>query len=85
MRDPAHPAVEADYPPLMLAQVEALRAYARRHGCSWKAELQAEWMRASAEPLLHTLCNSHGPSWLSRLVLASLPVVSEEQNHAGQC
>jgi len=32
MRDPALAAVEADYPPLMLVQVEALRAYARDHG-----------------------------------------------------
>jgi hypothetical protein len=32
MRAPAHAAVEADYPPLMLVQVEALRAYARDHG-----------------------------------------------------
>jgi hypothetical protein len=85
MRAPAHAAVEADYPPLMLAQVEALRAYARCHGRTWKAELRTEWMRASAEPLLHRLRNSHGPSWLGRVMLASLPVVSEEQNHAGQC
>ncbi len=73
MRDPAHPAVEADYPPLMLAQVEALRAYARRHGRSWKTELRAEWMRASAEALLHGLRNSHGPSWLKGYALAAAP------------
>ncbi len=73
MRDPAHPAVEADYPPLMLSQVEALRAYARRHGRTWKAELRAEWMRASAEPLLHGLRNSHGPSWLKGYALAAAP------------
>ncbi len=69
MRDPAHAAVEADYPPLMVAQVEALRAYARDHGRSWKTELRAEWMRASAEPLLHGLRNSHGPSWLKGYAL----------------
>jgi hypothetical protein len=73
MRDPALAALEADYPPLMLAQVEALRAYARRHGRTWKAELHAEWMRASAEPLLHGLRNSHGPSWLKGYALAAAP------------
>jgi len=73
MRDPALAALEADYPPLMLAQVEALRAYARRHGRTWKAELGAEWMRASAEPLLHGLRNSHGPSWLKGYALAAAP------------
>jgi len=73
MRDPAFASVEADYPPLMLAQVEALRAYARRHGRTWKAELKTEWMRASAEPLLHGLRNSHGPSWLKGYALAAAP------------
>ncbi len=73
MHNPAPAAIEADYPPLMLAQVEALRAYARRHGRTWKAELGAEWMRASAEPLLHGLRNSHGPSWLKGYALAAAP------------
>jgi hypothetical protein len=73
MRDPAHAAIEADYPPLMLAQVEALRAYATIHGRTWKVKLSAEWMRASAEPLLHGLRNSHGPSWLKGYALPAAP------------
>ncbi len=73
MRDPTPAAVEADYPPLMLAQIEALRAYARHHGRTWKVELRAEWMRASAEPLLHRLRNSHGLSWLKGYALAAAP------------
>ena len=69
MPDPAHAALEADYPPLMVAQVEALRAYARDHGHSWRTELRAEWIRASAGPLLRSLHNSHGPSWLKGYAL----------------
>jgi len=30
-------------------------------------------MRASAEPLLHGLRNSHGPSWLKGYALAAAP------------
>ncbi|MEJ7715978.1 MAG: hypothetical protein WKF40_09895 [Thermoleophilaceae bacterium] len=64
------PALEADYPPLMLSQVTALRAYAHDHGRTWKAKLWAEWMNATAEPLLHGLRNTHGPRWLERFDLA---------------
>jgi hypothetical protein len=64
---------EADYPPLLLAQRAALRAYAIQHGRCWKEHLQADWMNATVEPLLHRLRNSHGPTWLLRLRLESLP------------
>jgi hypothetical protein len=57
--------LEADYQPLMLAQVEALRRYVDQHGRCWKASLRNEWMCASAEPLLHSLRNSHGPRRLA--------------------
>lgn len=77
--------IEAAYPPLMLDQAAALRAYALRRGRSWKSKLWLEWMDATAEPLLHQLRNTHGPVWLDRLALASVPVVSQEENHVGQC
>jgi len=56
--------LEADYPPLMRAQLDALRRYAEGHGRCWKAALRDEWIYASADPLLHRLRNSHGPHWL---------------------
>ncbi len=59
----------AAYPPLMRDQAAALRAYARKHGRFWKRKLWFEWMNATAEPLLHHLRNTHGPTWLHRFVL----------------
>ena len=78
-------AVEADYPPLMLDQTAALRVYACGHGRSWKTKLWVQWMDATADPLLHRLRSTHGPVWLDSLVLASLPAISKEENHVGQC
>ena len=78
-------ALGADYPPLTLAQVAALHAYARDRGRTWKTKLWTEWMNATAKPLLHHLRNTHGPAWLNKLSLASLPAISKEENHAGQC
>jgi len=62
-----HRAMEADYPPLMRTQAAALRAYARTYGPRWKPMLRAEWLNETAEPMLHSLRNSHGPSWLAAL------------------
>ncbi len=64
---PARGATEIDYPPLMQAQSAALRAYARTYGARWKPMLRAEWFNDTAEPLLHSLRNSHGPFWLAAL------------------
>jgi hypothetical protein len=61
--------VEEDYPPLMMQQIQALRDYAGRHGRPWKRHLCREWMNATAEPLLHRLRNTHGPSWLDKFKL----------------
>ena len=60
-------AIEADYPPLMRAQAAALRGYAQAHGPGWKRRLQAEWLSATADPLLHRLCSTHGQAWLVAL------------------
>lgn len=60
---------DGDYPPLLLDQQAALQTYAAEHGRCWKENLLADWMNASAEPLLHRLRNSHGPTWLLRLKL----------------
>ncbi|QDJ12280.1 hypothetical protein HVPorG_05054 (plasmid) [Roseomonas mucosa] len=66
-------APDSDYLPLLQDQRAALRAYAAEHGRCWKAHLLADWMNATAEPLLHQLRNSHGPTWLLRLKLQRLP------------
>ncbi len=77
------PSLGTDYPPLMLAQVAALRAYAHDHGRSWKARLRVEWVNATAEPLLHQLRNTHGPRWLERFDLAALPADQTQERRAG--
>ncbi len=64
---PARRAMEMDYPPLMQAQAAALRDYARTYGPRWKPMLRAEWLNDTAEPLLHSLRNSHGLLWLAAL------------------
>ena len=57
---------EGDDLPVLLAQARALHSYAEAHGSCWKQRLLAEWMNATAEPLLHHLRNTHGPGWLLR-------------------
>ena len=58
--------VEADYPPLMCRQRDALDEYAKAHGPNWKDCLRAEWADATAEPSLHHLRTTHGTYWLRR-------------------
>lgn len=55
---------DPDYPPLLQEQRIVLRAYAAEHGRRWKEYLLAEWIKATADPLLHRLRNTHGPTWL---------------------
>jgi len=43
----------------------ALRLYAAKKGRTWKAKLRADWENASALPILMTLRNALGPSWLA--------------------
>ena len=52
--------LELDYPPLMLRQLDALRAYAAQHGNRWKQDLRLEWSSAAADPLLNHLRQTHG-------------------------
>lgn len=49
---------------LTAEELDAIRAFAARHGRYWKAELRNQWMKASARPILHNLRNRLGPSWL---------------------
>jgi hypothetical protein len=51
--------------PLTCEQEEALKRSAQAHGRTWKHVLRAQWLQASAEPILHALRNSHGPNWLA--------------------
>ena len=54
------------YAPITPGDLDALRRYADKHGRRWKLQLWGEWMNASAEPTLHALRNSHGPTWLDQ-------------------
>ncbi|MDQ1902714.1 hypothetical protein RAH32_20035 [Paracoccus sp. WLY502] len=58
---------------LTAEEQEALRAFAAEHGRCWKAELRKQWMNASASPVLHSLRNRLGPSWLVRFRLDRRP------------
>ncbi len=54
------------YAPITQEDLDALRRYADKHGRRWKLQLWSEWMNASAEPTLHALRNTHGPTWLDQ-------------------
>ena len=47
----------------------AIRAYAGRHGRTWKSKLRRQWLTASAPAVLQHLRNTHGPSWLNSFIL----------------
>lgn len=57
------------FEPLTAEQKDALRAFAQQNGRLWKEKLSDKWYSASADPILHGLRNTHGPSWLAKLVL----------------
>jgi hypothetical protein len=57
--------LELDYPPLMLCQLDALRAYAAKHGVHWKDDLRAAWVTDTISPSLSRLRATHGSRWLS--------------------
>ncbi|WP_054006265.1 hypothetical protein [Cypionkella psychrotolerans] len=57
------------YPPVTAEQLEALAHLAKQNGRNWKAWLSDLWTRA-ADPTMHGLRNSHGPSWLSQFSLS---------------
>ena len=59
--------LDDDRPPELEPQQQAaLAAFAAVHGRYWKTELRRLWERAEAEPDLHRLRNTHGPTWLDR-------------------
>jgi hypothetical protein len=48
-------------------EVDTLRAYAAKHGRTWKATLRGAWMGHAPYDdggTLRNLRNTHGPSWL---------------------
>jgi hypothetical protein len=53
---------DADLSP---AERDALHAYARRHGRTWKSSLRDDWMRGRAEGPLQRIRNRLGPRWLA--------------------
>jgi hypothetical protein len=55
---------KATYPALSAEQLEALVAFAREHGRTWRRILSAMWEQSEAPPALQALRNSHGPTWL---------------------
>lgn len=60
-------------PEITDAQRAALKAFAKKHGRSWKSRLQDLWRSASASPELHRLRNTHGPRWLATFKLDDGP------------
>lgn len=52
------------FAPLSAEERQALLDFARNNGRLWKARLSELWVRATAEPVLHRLRNTHGPDWL---------------------
>lgn len=58
-------------------QLQALTRYAGKHGKGWKSKLLGDWMMARAEPCLHALRNTLGPTGLSALDLQAL----REEHH----
>lgn len=65
----------SDLRPLDMEQAAAIAAYAHENGRTWKTRLHCEWLRASADPILHGLRNTHGAKWLHdyHLPTARLP------------
>ncbi|MEY9785424.1 hypothetical protein ABIA23_006892 [Sinorhizobium fredii] len=54
-------------PPLTAEQLASLRAYAAKHGRTWKSTPNRVWMGGPPYDdggILRTLRNTHGPSWL---------------------
>lgn len=52
------------YRDLTQDEIEAVTEYAARKGRKWKSELNLEWQYARSTGDLHSLRNTHGPSWL---------------------
>jgi hypothetical protein len=50
-------------------QVEALRAYAKQNGRTWKSALRNAWENGTASPPMMRLRSSHGPKWLVKYKL----------------
>lgn len=57
---------------LTRAEAEAVVAYAKLNGRTWKHRLMEAWMRAGEPGLLQSVRNSHGPSWLRVINMDSL-------------
>lgn len=52
---------------LTVAQLEALKAYAKRYGRMWKSSLRADWENGINIPAeLQQIRNEFGPVWLKR-------------------
>lgn len=63
------------------SELAALRAYARKHGRTWKAALRDDWMYATAPADLMRLRNRLGPGWLATY---RLPAASTRSNGAAK-
>jgi hypothetical protein len=51
-------------PELTEAQAQALQAYAKEHGRTWKSQLNQDWMTGKTEGELQQVRNIFGPRWL---------------------
>jgi hypothetical protein len=50
-------------------ELDAVAAFAERHGRSWKHELTVQWLRGATRGDLHRLRNELGPEWLEQFEL----------------
>jgi hypothetical protein len=67
-------------PRLTAIDLIELRAYAAKHGRTWKSHLRDEWMRASTIGPLQALRNSHGHRWLISFKLPAQVTAAEDQH-----
>jgi hypothetical protein len=70
---------ETRYPELSREQFEAIEAFARKWGRTWKMTLRKCWENGTIgvyvslphyAPILHQLRNHHGPAWLKKFRLS---------------
>jgi len=45
-------------------EMNAITAYAKKHGRTWKADLLTDWYYARVPGFIQSVRNTHGPDWL---------------------
>lgn len=77
-----HQQIQEETASLTMAQLQALKDFAKENGRTWKASLSLAWMQAAARvngevsPELQQVRNTLGPAWLNRVTLIDIEVAS---------